>query len=42
VRLAKGEWWYLSPYERQNLAAWATLFTMSYEHSDIATMAALP
>lgn len=42
VRLAKGEWWDLSPYERQSIAAWATLFTMSYEHADLATMATLP
>lgn len=42
IRLARGEWWYLSPYERQSLAAWATLFTMSYEHADLATMATVP
>ena len=38
VRLAAGEWWELSAAEKMSLAAWATMFTMTWEYADTNTI----
>ncbi len=39
VRLAEGEWWALTPTEKTQVAAWATMFSMTYEFADRFTLA---
>lgn len=39
-RLSRAEWWNLSYVERRFLAAWATMFTTTYEFANRTTMAA--
>ena len=39
AELHRGVWWSLSADEKRKLSAWATMFTMTYEHADMKTLA---
>lgn len=42
ARLQAGDWWDLSADERTALAAWSTMFTMTYEFADLGTQITPP